>query len=60
LSAPDADLARERAGIVAALAAEGAAAFGAPHAPERTGKAMAGFLNGFGAHSRPSGGRAQW
>ena len=55
LGAPDPDLARERAEIVAARAAEVAGAFGPSAAPEHHRQALAGLLSGFAAHSRPSG-----
>ncbi len=47
LSAPDPDLARERAEIAAALASEAAGAFGPTAPPEDHRAALDGLLRGF-------------
>ena len=55
LGVPDPALARERAEIASALAAETTGAFGPTPPPDQHSKAVAGLLRGFAAHSRPSG-----
>jgi hypothetical protein len=58
LGGGDPDLDRDRAEIVAALAAEAGGGFGPPTtAPERHRDALAGLLRGFQAHARQPPGR---